>query len=648
MQEQRPRRVALIGWDAADWHLIHPLLDAGLMPNLQKLVEGGVMGKIATLQPALSPMLWTSIATGKTADHHGVLGFLEPDPMAGTARPVASSSRKVKALWNILHQSGFRSHVLNWFAGHPAEPVNGAFVSNAYAKAGQPFGAPWPMLAGTVHPSELTDALADLRIHLGDLTGDDLLPFIPLLARVDQSKDQRPAQLAGILAETITVHAAASWLMENREWEFLAVYFDAIDRAGHLFMQYHPPRLEAVREAEFEIYRDTINGVYCYLDAMLGRLVQLAGPETAIVLVSDHGFESGRLRPKGPDGEPAKAALLWHRTHGVLCMAGPGIRRDELVYGAGLLDIAPTILNLFGLPAAEDMPGRSLAEAFEALPVIDRIPSWEEAPGECGRAADESEDAWDASEMMAQLAALGYFDAVSDSASDKLRLIRLDRTMNLAKVHMECGHYDEAISLLEYLVREQPKLTAHRMYLAQAYFKAGRLADCRPVVEGVIAEAAGRPLAHLLRGNLALSEGRTEEALACLLQAEEAGEPFPRLCELMGRAFLKLDRWDDAEPQFRKALEFNPDSAEAWAGLARLLAEKGDYTGAAEAALNAIGLRFDLPGSHYILGVSLARLGCNARAMQAFETCRALAPETAAATGWMAEISGREPSAALR
>src|SRR5580704_16612764 len=124
MQEQRPRRVALIGWDAAGWHLIHPLLDAGLMPNLQKLVERGVMGKIATLQPALSPMLWTSIATGKTADQHGVLGFLEPDPLAAKARPVSSSARKVKALWNIFHQSGMRSCVLNWFAGHPAETVN--------------------------------------------------------------------------------------------------------------------------------------------------------------------------------------------------------------------------------------------------------------------------------------------------------------------------------------------------------------------------------------------------------------------------------------------------------------------------------------------------------------------------------------------
>ena len=70
-------RVLLIGWDAADWQMIHPLLDSGLMPSLQRLIEGGVMGNLSTLSPMLSPILWTSIATGKRAYAHGVRGFIE-------------------------------------------------------------------------------------------------------------------------------------------------------------------------------------------------------------------------------------------------------------------------------------------------------------------------------------------------------------------------------------------------------------------------------------------------------------------------------------------------------------------------------------------------------------------------------------------
>ena len=97
------RKVLLFGWDAADWKVIHPLLDAGKMPHLARFLEQGVMGNIATLQPALSPTLWTSIATGKRPFKHGILGFSEPDPVTGGIRPITNLSRKTKAVWNILN-----------------------------------------------------------------------------------------------------------------------------------------------------------------------------------------------------------------------------------------------------------------------------------------------------------------------------------------------------------------------------------------------------------------------------------------------------------------------------------------------------------------------------------------------------------------
>jgi len=60
------KKVLLIGWDAADWKIINPLIDAGHMPALERLISGGVMGNMTTLEPPFSPMLWTSIATGKS------------------------------------------------------------------------------------------------------------------------------------------------------------------------------------------------------------------------------------------------------------------------------------------------------------------------------------------------------------------------------------------------------------------------------------------------------------------------------------------------------------------------------------------------------------------------------------------------------
>ena len=69
------KRLLLVGWDSADWKIMHPMIDAGHLPGVARLVESVTSGNITTLEPQLSPMLWTSIATGKMAYHHGVPGF---------------------------------------------------------------------------------------------------------------------------------------------------------------------------------------------------------------------------------------------------------------------------------------------------------------------------------------------------------------------------------------------------------------------------------------------------------------------------------------------------------------------------------------------------------------------------------------------
>ena len=74
------RKILLVGWDSADWRLINPLLDAGMMPALSGVIERGAMGNLAAVEPVLSPLIWTSLATGKLPHKHGVLGFVEPDP----------------------------------------------------------------------------------------------------------------------------------------------------------------------------------------------------------------------------------------------------------------------------------------------------------------------------------------------------------------------------------------------------------------------------------------------------------------------------------------------------------------------------------------------------------------------------------------
>lgn len=236
------KKVLLIGWDAADWKFLNPLIDKGLMPTLKKLLEGGSMGRLATLDPPLSPTLWTSIATGKRPYKHGIHGFTEPDPSGEGIRPMFITNRKVKAIWNILSQHDIKTHVVGWWPSHPAEPINGTMVSNLYQRANGKIDEPWPMLKGTVHPAEKSDLFAKLRLHPAELTGAHLQPFVPLLEQVDQSHDRRLTSIAKTIADCSTIHSAATYIMENEEWDFMAVYYDAIDHFCHGFMKYHPPQ----------------------------------------------------------------------------------------------------------------------------------------------------------------------------------------------------------------------------------------------------------------------------------------------------------------------------------------------------------------------------------------------------------------------
>ena len=341
-------RVLLIGWDAADWKVIEPLLEAGQMPNLARLRAAGVYGNIATIYPVLSPMLWTSIATGKRAYKHGIHGFSEPLPNGGGVRPITLLARKTKAVWNILNQTGYRSVVVGWWPSHPAEPLNGVMVSNHFSQpVGEP-GAMPPLPPGTVHPASLAATLGELRVNPMELNGEFIRLFVPEYEKVDQKQDKRLHSLGKIIAETMSSHAAATELLATQRWDFAAVYYSGLDHFEHAFMRYHPPRLPWVAEEEFAIYQHVVANAYRYHDAMLGALLASTDENTSVILMSDHGFHPDHLRPGYIPAEPAGPAVE-HRHFGILCLKGPGLRVNERVLGASLLDICPTILTLFGL-----------------------------------------------------------------------------------------------------------------------------------------------------------------------------------------------------------------------------------------------------------------------------------------------------------
>ena len=477
------KKVLLIGWDAADWKVIYPLIQQGKMPTLAKFISEGVHGKIKTLDPPLSPMLWTSMATGYRADKHGITGFVEPLADNSGIRPVTSTSRKVKAIWNILHQNELKSNVVGWWPSNPAEPINGVMVSNLYQQANKPLGEEWDMPDGTIHPKEMVDILKELRVHPSEMTGAHIAPFIPNIKDIDTKKDKRPVSVAKILAHAASIHAASTYLQRETKWDFMAVYHDAIDHFSHLTMKFHPPHRKGIPKKLYENYKDVVNAGYMFHDMMLDRTLQMVDDDTIVMIVSDHGFHSDHLRPKYLIKEPAAPAQE-HSPYGIICMRGPGIKKGEMIHGASVLDVTPTLLTLFGLPVGENMEGKPLIQAFDKPIKVDTIKDWEKVEGECGmHPSDLQEDPWAAQEAMQQLIELGYIDAPDENISARINSTKQESKYYVARNLIDGNKTDKAIELLEELVEDNPREIRYGQRLAQCYLQKRKYAKCKDLIE---------------------------------------------------------------------------------------------------------------------------------------------------------------------
>ncbi len=492
------QKVLVIGWDAADWRVIHPMIAEGKMPNLEKMMAEGVHGNVSTLNPVLSPTLWTSIGTGKRPYKHGIHGFSEPTPDGKAIRPITNTNRKTKAIWNMLNQVGKKCNVVGWWPSHPAEPIDGVMVSNFYQTARNiqnadidpEIGKPrpdsagwemsqWEMPQGTVHPPSLAKNLQEFRFHPLELDHEHVGPFIPKFAEIDQKKDQRLTGFAKTLADTVTIHGAATALMQLEPWDFMAVYYDGIDHFGHGFMKYHPPRQSFIKEEDFELYKGVVEGGYRFHDMMLGALLHLAGDETTVMLLSDHGFHPDHLRPEHIPVEPAGPAIE-HRPYGIFVAKGPGIRKGETVSGASVLDLTPTVLNAFGLPVGEDMDGKPLVTIFEGDREIETVASWDDidGPHPDGMHPEGARiDSVQSAEAMKQLVELGYIEEPNEDTDVAVRETKRELKYNLAQSYMDGGRIAEATEILEEIWSDWPREARFGLNLIACLGGLGRVEE---------------------------------------------------------------------------------------------------------------------------------------------------------------------------
>ncbi len=442
-------QVMVLGIDGATWDVMKPLIDAGELPNLAKLYARGIHGVLQSRPPALSPVVWTTMFTGRPWQEHGVRDW----------KTSQSQHRKVAAVWEMSSARGLVTDVFNVPGSWPPVPVNGVMFSG-FPISGSTVGgntgfvlekrnidsgklaslhrgnleairreaarlepgqwSPW-FEATMPNRASLTGIMRIKRLREGGKfyispfyrTDDGLEVTYPAALRKNvreklsapyipegpgwskYAEEDTPEYLAEHLAQVFELQGEAAKLYAPEDWDLFIYVMTLVDRVSHPYWAYaFPDGYKDLDAAKAARYSGAVAQSYRKSDAQLGELLAAAGGDPYVIIVSDHGFQQPRDMTKHVGA---------HHFDGVYLVAGPKLHGSD--GGRRFIeDVGPTILYLLGMPVAQDMAGKVVPEVVAQ---VGREPATIASYERNGRESTEEpvdESTWE------QLKGLGYVE----------------------------------------------------------------------------------------------------------------------------------------------------------------------------------------------------------------------------------------------
>jgi predicted AlkP superfamily phosphohydrolase/phosphomutase len=276
-------RVVVIGLDGATPELLFPWAKKGYLPNIAKLIETGVSGKLRSTIPPITAAAWVSFMTGKRPGKHGVVDFVQKKPWSydiatfdrseiekksgidlSLANAVAIESKKI---WDILGEHGKKVGVMHVPITYPPSKVNGFIITG--------LGTPGPNSKFT-YPSNLREKILSngYKIHITELD-------------VEGNEDAALRDMRD--TETKRCEIAVNLMKEYEDWDFFCIIFEATDFVQHFFWEHMDPRHHLHNPEKAKKYGNAILNCYQLLDEMIGKILENADDDTSVVIMSDHG-----------------------------------------------------------------------------------------------------------------------------------------------------------------------------------------------------------------------------------------------------------------------------------------------------------------------------------------------------------------------
>jgi len=612
----------IIGLDGFDWDIAQPMIAAELLPNLQKLLKQGSQGSLQTVLPKSQSATWATSLSGLWPDQHNILSEREPDAGGEGNSAVSHLSTSQSLLWDWLAPAKLKTQLLCcYLTSVPVETVD-VCVGQHYP--GEPqFGGQWSDMAAEnmygLNKHDL-DYLGKLRLAPADVPIELLEPLINDIHQIDQDSDRRPAIIAEALARTISVHNVATWLMETRPADVLLVNYPLLSQVVGHFVAYQAPQHKDISPQDFQRYNAVIQGLYRFFDALLGRLMALAGTNARIMLLSHYTFEQNDNNSATGYGlkqfQPTEKTPIGH-----VIFSGAGLHNNAELIAPQQLDISPTLLASLGIAIPSTLIGRIWQEAFaqplvskEQQATLNKNKDWGALEG----GLSQQDHIW-----LAELSAMGMVDPLAHNIKQQRMALERQRMLNKQQIQAVRGDVTGAIATMISWLGQQPQDVAVKLELITLLFFTDQHKALLPLAQNALAQlhSMGEDSCPSLNGALsittrmkllqaaiAFAEHKSDSALAHLQQIDFSSIQDASTQTFAGNCSLKLGSLAEAEVLFKRAMSINAGFGPAYSGLARCYYAQQQYEPAANIALRAVELQAGDFASHRILGLSFENL----------------------------------------
>lgn len=261
-------RVIILGLDGGTWKIFNPLMQMGIMPNLKKIIEGGVSGNLeSTISPATATA-WATFQTGVNPGKHGIYDFVMHNQQTHNNHFVTSSDIPLKTIWELVSDLNKTAISINVPLTYPPKKINGATISCLLS--------PYTYLQEScIYPAK---GYQDLIDKIGEY-------IIFVDPKIYLKKGYKHFIDECIYAEKKRIEAAM-YLMNKYDWDLLMVHNQSLDNIQHKLWHCIDKNNENLN-LQINQY---VMKFYKALDENIGALLENIDNKTTVVLLSDHGF----------------------------------------------------------------------------------------------------------------------------------------------------------------------------------------------------------------------------------------------------------------------------------------------------------------------------------------------------------------------